>query len=134
LPNWRITEDSSFLHQTLDKAKNNSNISSEELESLWIKHHQDNEDELDSQTKSLLEYLEQLKNLEQMCSISKELIRKAGRKWIMSLDPDKYDIGYLFMVEKYGKGFDLSQLYCESGYQEIQKNKLEGLGIFSPFN
>jgi hypothetical protein len=73
-------------------------------------------------------------NIETICNSSKQFIRNAGKEWIMSLDPDKYDIGYHYMVEKYGKGFDLPKLYWESKYSEIQKEKLEGLGIISSFN
>jgi len=38
------------------------------------------------------------------------------------------------MVEKYGKGFDLPKLLYESGYQEIQKQKLAKLGYGCPFD
>jgi len=124
------------INQILDETQNDGKISREELESLWKKYYQDNEnkDELDYQTTRLLEDLDKLKNLDCTCNTSKKFIRKAGRKWIMSLDPDKYDIGYLYMVDKYGKGFDLSKLYRESKYQDVQKKKLEGLGIGFPFN
>ena len=74
------------------------------------------------------------KNLELISRIAKKSIRKVGREWIMSLDPDKYDIGYLFMVEKYGKGFDLPKLYYQAGYREVQKEKLGELEIGFPFN
>ena len=66
--------------------------------------------------------------------LAKKFIRMVGREWKMGLDPDKYDIGYLYMIEKYGKGFDLPKLYWESGYQEVQKEKLRDLGIGFPFN
>jgi len=124
------------INQILDETQDNSKISREKLESLWKKYYQDNEnkDELDYQTTHLLKDLDKLKNLDCICNTSKELIRKAGRKWIMSLDPDKYDVGYLYMVDKYGKGFDLPALHWESKYSDIQKKKLEGLGILSPFN
>jgi len=74
------------------------------------------------------------KNFESNCKLAKKCIRIVGRKWMMNLDPDKYDIGYLFMVENYGKGFDLPKLYYKSGYREVQKEKLKGLGIEFPFN
>jgi len=73
-------------------------------------------------------------NFDTICNLSKNYIRNAGRKWMMSLDPDKYDVGYLYMIEKYGRGFDLPKLYWESGYQDIQKEKLVDLGIGCPFN
>jgi len=124
------------INQILDETQNDGKISREKLESLWKKYYQDNKnkDELDYQTTRLLEDLDKLKNLDCICNTSKKFIRKAGRAWIMSLDPDKYDIGYLYMIEKYGKGFDLSALYWESKYSDIQKKKLGGLGIVSPFN
>jgi len=88
---------------------------------------------------SVLEHYKNKENtrgnqLDSVYEKSKQLIRKVGREWIMSQDPDKYDIGYLYMVEKYGKGFDLPKIYWESGYQDVQKKKLVGLGIGYPFN
>lgn len=103
---------------------------------MWKKYYQSNEniDELDCQTKTLLEDLDKLKNLDCICNTSKKFIRQAGKEWMMSQNPDEYDIGYLYMTEKYGKGFDLSKLYWKSNYQDIQKQKLSTLGIGFPFD
>lgn len=68
----------------------------------------------------------------------KQCLRNAGREWIMSQDPDKYDIGYCFLVEKFGKGFDWPKICTfvinETEYTQIQKQKLAGLGYGYPFD